>query len=92
MSICINTVKTGNRAYFRDEFRRKSEHGRNGSRHGDGMNSEQALVWNMRTCRPDAKGETDVAMPHRKSTDAGHRGGSARSSDEISVMEMERRG
>ena len=56
------------------------------------MNSEQALVRNMRTCRPDVKGETDVGSPPSKSTDAGHRGGSARSSDEISVMEMERRG
>jgi len=31
--------------------------------------------------------------PHKdKSTDAGHRGGVTRSSDEVSVMEMERRG
>ena len=56
------------------------------------MNSEQALVRNMRTCRPDVKGEADVENPQSKSTDAGHRGGSARSSDEISVMGMERRG
>jgi group II intron reverse transcriptase/maturase len=56
------------------------------------MNSEQALVRNMRTCRPDVKGETDVVLPHRKSTDAGHRGGPSRSSDEASVMEVEQRG
>jgi len=31
--------------------------------------------------------------PHKdESTDADHRGGSARSSDEVSVMEMEQRG
>lgn len=55
------------------------------------MTSEQALVWNMRTCRPDVKGESDAAM-HTKSTDAGHRGGPSRSSDEAPVMGAERRG
>jgi hypothetical protein len=30
--------------------------------------------------------------PENESTDARHRGGSSRSSDELSVMEMERRG
>ena len=49
------------------------------------MNSEQALVRNMRTCRPDDKGEAVVVEPHRESTDAGHRGGLSRSSDEASV-------
>ncbi len=34
-----------------------SGYGRSGSRHGGGMNSEQALIRNMRTCRPDVKGE-----------------------------------
>ena len=56
------------------------------------MNSEQALVRNMRTCRPDVKGEADVENPQSKSTDAGHRGGLSRSSVEASVMEVERRG
>jgi hypothetical protein len=56
------------------------------------MNSVQALVRNMRTCRPDAKGETVAVLLHGKSTDVGHRGGLFRSSDETSVMEVERRG
>ena len=56
------------------------------------MNSEQALVRNMRTCRPDVKGESDAVKPHVKSTDAGHRGGLSRSSDEAPVMGVERRG
>lgn len=56
------------------------------------MNSEQALVWNMRTCRPDVKGEADVEHPQSKSTDAGHRDGLSCSSVEASVMEVERRG
>ena len=57
------------------------------------MNLNQALVWNMGTCRPDVKGETQVRGPHKgESTDAGHRDGLTRSSVEVSVMEMERRG
>ena len=37
--------------------------------------------------------ENSKWKPHKdESTDAEHRGGSARSSDEVSVMEMERRG
>lgn len=56
------------------------------------MNSEQALVRNMRTCRPDVKGESDVVNPHAKSTDTGHRGGLSRSSDEAPVMGAEQRG
>jgi len=57
-----------------------------------GMNSTQALVWNVGTC---------VSMPRKQlkrknrkslSTDARRRGGVARSSDECFVMELERRG
>ena len=48
---------------------------------------------NVGTCRPDAKGETQVGRPHKsESTDAGHRGGPTRSSVEVHVMGMERRG
>ena len=47
----------------------------------------------MGTCRPDAKGETQMGCPHEgESTDAGHGDGPTRSSVEVSVMEMERRG
>jgi len=52
----------------------------------------QALVRNMRTCCPDVKREAQVEIPRGKSIEAGDRDGSARSSDEVSVMEMERRG
>ncbi len=56
------------------------------------MNLEQALVWNLGTCRSDVKRETQSHYdPTRKSINAEHRGGSIRSSDEVSVMEMERR-
>lgn len=55
------------------------------------MNSEQALIRNMRTCRPDVKGEANRGNLRGESTDAGHRGGPLRSSVEVSVMEMESR-
>ena len=64
-----------------------------GVRHAGGVNLDQALVWNVGTCRPDAKGETQVERLHEgESTDAGHRGGPTRTSVEVSVMGMERRG
>ena len=64
-----------------------------GVRHKSGVTLIQALVWNVGTCRPDVKGESQVRGPHKgESTDAGHRGGPTHSSVEVSVMEMERRG
>ena len=57
------------------------------------MNLSLALVWNVGTCRPGVKGETQVGGPHEsESTDTGHRDGPTHSSEEVSVMEMERRG
>jgi transposase len=52
----------------------------------------QAQTRNLGTCRPDAKGEAQAAHRKGQSTDAGHRGGTARSSDERRVMRRERRG
>ena len=72
-----------------------------------GVSSSQALAWNRRTCRLDTDGQSKwvrsapwsqegepQAEEHREgqSTDAGHRGGPARSSDEGPVMGLERRG
>ena len=62
-----------------------------GSRCKGGMNSLQALIWNIRICRSDDKGEAQVVNPRGESTKAEHRDGLACSSDEVSVMEMERR-
>ena len=50
-----------------------------------------ASIRNVRTCRSDVKGAGQAGGP-RKSTEAEHRGGVARSSEEGSVMELERRG
>jgi len=37
--------------------------GPGGIRHEGGVTSMQAVVWNVGTCRPDAKGETQVETP-----------------------------
>jgi len=53
----------------------------------------QALVRNVGTCRPDAKGEIQAnGLREGESTNAGHRGGVARSRVEGSVMGLDRRG
>ena len=40
-------------------------------------------MWNVGTFGPDANGEAQVVVPQGESTDAGQRGGIARSSDEV---------
>ncbi|MTJ83093.1 MAG: hypothetical protein F8N37_19075 [Telmatospirillum sp.] len=51
------------------------------------------MTRNTGTCRSDAKGEIQAASRRKdQSTDAEHRGGSVRSRDEGSVMELDRRG
>jgi hypothetical protein len=53
----------------------------------------QALVRNVGTCRSDAKGDIQVGGPHEgESTEAGHRGGVTRFSEEGLVMGLEQRG
>jgi len=57
------------------------------------MNLIEAFVWNVGSCRPDVKGETQGGGPTKgESTNAGHSGGVARSSEEVPVMGEERRG
>jgi hypothetical protein len=54
-----------------------------GVRPKDGVNSVWASMGNVGTCRPDAKGRTRVGRPHEgASTEAGHRGGGTRSSED----------
>ena len=49
-------------------------------------------MWNAGTCRPDAKGETQIGGPYKgEITDAGHRGGVVRSRDEDLVMGLDLR-
>jgi hypothetical protein len=64
-----------------------------GIRHEGGVTLNQASMWNAGTCRSDAKGEIQIGGPYEdESTDAGHRGGATRISDEGPVMGLERRG
>jgi hypothetical protein len=56
------------------------------------MNLIQAFVWNVGTCHLMLRKKLEC-IPHKSlSTDAGDGGGTVRSSDEASVMEVEQRG
>jgi hypothetical protein len=50
----------------------------------------EALIWNIGTCRFDAKGEIQAENLQELNTDAKHRGGLIGSSVEVLVMSMER--
>ena len=68
------------------------EPGPRGVRLGGGVNSDQALLRNAGTCRPDVKGDVQAGDPRKgQSTDAGHRGGAVRSRDEGPAMGLDRR-
>ena len=68
-------------------------YGSTGVRHEGGVTLIQALMRNVGTCRPDAKGEAQAkGLRKGESTDAGHRGGVARSRAEGPVMGLDRRG
>ena len=69
------------------------ETGPSGTRPEGGVKPDQALVWNGRTCRLDAKGDVRAGGPREdQRTDARHRGGAARSRVEGPVMGLDRRG
>lgn len=52
----------------------------------------QALIRNVRTCRPDAKGDIQMDRLHEdQSTDAGHRDGAGCTRVEGPVMGLDRR-
>ena len=64
-----------------------------GTRLEGGVNLDQALAWNVGTCCSDAKGAGRAGNPRKAlSTDAGHRGRTARSRFEGTVMALDRRG
>ena len=67
----------------RDNAQQRPEFRPGGTRHKGGVSSDQALIRNVRTCRSDAKGRVQVDGLHEHaSTDAEHRGGAVRSSEE----------
>src|ERR1700739_3139205 len=89
----IGDVETGGKSLTRDGPGGWPDCGPDGIRHEAGVTLNQALARNVGTCRPDAKGAIQAGGPREdRSTEAGHRDGAARNSDEGSVMELERRG
>jgi hypothetical protein len=89
----IVDVKTRGGGYSGTSAGGALETGPCGVRLEGGVNSDQALTWNRRTCRPDAKGDGRAGDPREAlSTDAGHRGRTARSRVEGAVMALDRRG
>ena len=64
-----------------------------GVRHRGGMNLVQAETWNYGNLSLSCKGKRDKQRPcELKSIDGQHRGRATRSSEEVLVMSMERRG
>jgi hypothetical protein len=64
-----------------------------GTRLEGGVNLDQALAWNVGTCRSDAKGAGRAGDPREAlSTNAEHRGRTIRSRVEGAVMALDRRG
>ena len=61
----IDDVKTGGSSSSRDRFGGCPEDRPSDIRHVGGAKPDQALVWNVRTCRPDAKGDLRAARPAR---------------------------
>ena len=89
----IGDVETGGKSLTRDKSGRCPDFGPDGIRHEGGVTLNRAFARNVGTCRPDAKGAIQAGGPREdRSTDAGHRGGAARSSKEGSVMGLKRRG
>ena len=60
----IDDVETGGE-HSRDKFGGYPEACPSDIRHIGGAKPDQALVWNVRTCRPDAKGEVQAAETAR---------------------------
>jgi len=56
-------VETGDSHCSRKRLRRQPADCLGGIRHKGGVNLYLAPVWNVGTCRPDAKGETQVVAP-----------------------------
>ena len=89
----IDDVETGGGGHSGNSKGGDLKSGPCGIRLEGGVNLEQALSWNVGTCRFDAKGESRAGDPRQAlSTDAKHRGRTARSREEGAVMALDRRG
>src|ERR1700739_420389 len=89
----IDDVETGGQSLTRDQSGGRPDCRPGDIRHKGGVTLRQALVWNVGTWSPDAKGEIPAGGPcEDESTEAGHRDGATRSSVEGLVTRSERRG
>src|ERR1700681_3005935 len=61
----LTDVETGGGRFSRDKHGSRPESCPGGIRHLGGAKSDQALVWNVRTCRHDAKGDVQAAKSVR---------------------------
>lgn len=85
-------VKTGFQALIREKSKRSSVYCLDGIRHRGGVTCMEAFMRNMGTCRLNAKGKLKQRTCKSDSTEVKHRGGPTCSSDELTVMVMERSG
>jgi hypothetical protein len=86
----LDDVETGGGRFSRDKHGGGPGSCPRGIRHLGGAKSDQALVWNVRTCRPDVKGEVQTAKSARARVPM--RGtGAVRSRVEGAVMVLDRR-
>ena len=89
----MNDVRTGNGGRPGISLSGDLKPGSSGIRLEGGVNLDQALAWNVGTCRSDAKGASRAGDPRQAlSTDAEHRGRTARSREEGAVTALDRRG
>jgi hypothetical protein len=89
----MDDVETGGKLLTREESGGWPDYCPDGIRHEGGVTLQQAVAWNVGTCRSDVKGEIQMGGPYEdESTEAGHRGGATNSSDEVRDKRMERRG
>ncbi len=61
----LDDVETGGESFSRDKLGGCPEDCPSGIRHAGGAKPDQALVWNVRTCRPDVKGDVQAAKTAR---------------------------
>ena len=88
----LTDVETGRGRFLRDKHGNRPGSCPRGIRHLGGAKPDQALVWNVRTCRLDAKGDVQAAKSARtRGPDAGHRDGVVCSREEGSVMGLDRK-
>lgn len=85
-------VRTGFQALIRDKSKGRSVYCLGDIRHRGGVTCIEAFMRNMGTFRLNAKGKLKQRTCKSDSTDVKHRGGPTGSSEEMTVMVMERSG